>query len=339
MKKPYICDMAKSRRYIFNPQTLEYESAKGTKKTRIVSRLWRIGVCLGISTIFWVFYTLVLGLELPKTAWLRQANDGWSAKVDIIDRNIDNYDGTLAILRLRDDNVYRSLFGMNPISSEVREAGFGGVDRYSYLDGQEYGIQMKNTLTRLDVLKKKASVQSKSYDEVYVNAERAGEMASCVPTISPIVPDRKIYHISSGFGQRTDPIIGQTRYHSGVDFALPSGSPVYATGAGRVFSVSHSRSGYGNEVVIDHGYGYKTRYSHLSSIIVSEGQTVERGDFIAKSGNSGRSTGPHLHYEVIYMGRTVNPMNHLDMNIPVGEYNSMVKGIDGKFLSSSNAAR
>ncbi len=327
--------MAKPGQYKFNPETLEYEKPTRSKKEKFIGYTWRISVCVGASALFWLCYTLVFGFELPKTAHLRNVNNGWSAKVDIIDRNIEQYDEALAMLRLRDDNVYRSLFGMNPISSEVREAGFGGVDRYSYLEGSEYSEHIKGTLMRLDVLKKKASVQSKSYDEVYVNAERAGEMASCVPTISPIVPDRKVYHISSGYGRRTDPFLGQIRTHSGVDFALPSGSPVYATGAGRVYKVTHSRSGYGNEVVIDHGYGYKTRYSHLSSILVSEGQTVERGDYIAKTGSSGRSTGPHLHYEVIYMGRTVNPMNHLDLNIPVSEYYSMVKDLDGKPLSST----
>ncbi len=330
--------MGKPGQYIFNPETLEYESAARSKKVKIFGHTWRIAVCLGLAALYWLLYTGVLGFELPKTAKLRQVNDGWSAKVDIIERNIEQYDQILSILRLRDDNVYRSLFGMNPISSEVREAGFGGVDRYSYLEGLEYS-HIRNTLTKLDVLKKRTSVQSMSYDEVYVNAERAGEMASCVPTISPIVPDRNLYHLSSGYGRRTDPISGQLRSHSGVDFAMPSGSSVYATGAGRVYSVTHSRSGYGNEVIIDHGYGYKTRYSHLSSILVSEGQSVERGDFIAKSGNSGRSTGPHLHYEVIYMGRTVNPMNHLDLNIPVEEYYSMVKGVDGRFLSTTHATK
>ncbi len=330
--------MGKPERYIVNPETLKYEPAKGSKGERIIGHVWRIAVCLALSAIFWLIYTGVFGLELPKTALLRQTNDDWHTKIDLIDRNLEEYDVTLAILRMRDDNVYRSLFGMNPISSEVREAGFGGVDRYSYLEGAEYG-HIRNTLTKLDILKKRTSVQSMSYDEVHVNAERADEMASCVPTISPITPIAGGYHLSSGFGRRSDPFMGQIRYHSGVDFALPYGSPIYATGGGRVSKVTHSRSGYGNEVVIDHGYGYKTRYCHLSSMLVSEGQTVERGDYIAKSGSSGRSTGPHLHYEVIYMGNPVNPMNHLDLNIPLNEYYSMVKGLDGKFLSSANSVK
>ncbi len=322
--------MLKSERYIFNPETLEYELPVKSKGRRIFNYAWRIVACAGAVALYWYIYIGVLGFDLPKTAHLKQVNDGWSAKVDIIDRNTDQYDEVLSTLQIRDDNVYRSLFGMNPISPEVRNAGFGGVNRYPYLDEEDYSSRIKGTLMKLDVLTKKSYVQSKSYDEISTLAERTGEMASCIPNISPIVPDRKVYHLSSGYGVRTDPFTGRATVHGGMDFALPIGTPIYSTGNGKVVQVIYSRAGYGNQVVIDHGFGYKTRYGHLSSIFVEEGMTVRRGDFIGKSGSTGRSTGPHLHYEVIYMDRTVNPINYVDLDIPVSEYSSMIRHVEAE---------
>ncbi|MCD8313868.1 MAG: M23 family metallopeptidase, partial [Bacteroidales bacterium] len=279
---------------------------------------------------YWYIYIAVLGFELPKTAHLRQVNDGWSAKVDIIDRNIEHYDQVLSTLQTRDDDVYRSLFGMSPIPEEVRNAGFGGVNRYSYLDDSDYSSRMKGTMLRLDVLTKKSYVQSKSYDEISTLAKKVDEMASCIPNISPIVPDKNLYHLSSGYGVRSDPFTGRATAHSGMDFSLPYGTPIYATGDGKVVAIEYSRAGYGNQVLIDHGFGYKTRYGHLSTIFVQEGDEVKRGDFIGKAGNTGRSTGPHLHYEVIYMDRTVNPINYVDLDISVAEYKSMLRHVEAE---------
>ncbi len=322
--------MLKPERYIFNPETLEYEIPVQSKGKRIFGHMWRIAACAAAVALYWYIYIAVLGFDLPKTAHLKQVNDGWSAKVDIMDRNIEAYDNALNTLQIRDDNVYRSLFGMNPISPEVRNAGFGGVNRYPYLDDNEYSSRIKGTLMKLDILTKKSYVQSKSYDEISSLAATAGEMASCIPNISPIVPDRKVYHISSGYGVRKDPISGRAALHAGLDFALPSGTPVYATGNGKVSKVIYSRSGYGNQVVIDHGFGYRTRYAHLSTVFVEEGMPVKRGDFIGKSGSTGKSTGPHLHYEVIYMDRTVNPINYVDLDIPVDEYSSMLRHVEAE---------
>ncbi len=322
--------MLKSERYTFNAETLEYELSVKSRGKRIALGAFRVMLGLCAVALYWYIYIGVLGFDLPKTAHLRQVNDGWSAKVDIIDRHLEQYDEVLATLQIRDDNVYRSLFGLNTISPEVRNAGFGGVNRYPYLDESDYSLRMKATMMKLDVLTKKSYVQSKSYDEISSLAEKTGEMASCIPNISPIVPDKRIYHLSSGYGFRTDPFTGRSALHSGMDFALPTGTPIYATGSGKVVQVIYSRVGYGNQVVIDHGFGYKTRYGHLSSIFVEEGMAVQRGDFIGKAGSTGRSTGPHLHYEVIYMGRTVNPINYVDLDIPVSEYNSMIRHVEAE---------
>ncbi len=320
--------MPKYRKYIFNQETLSYEEQIKSKRSRIVKYSCLFIASVAMTVLYGWIYTSVLGNDLPKTARLRSINDGWSAKMDIIDSHLEEYDNALATLQMRDDDIYRSLFGMDTIAREVRNAGFGGVNRYSYLDGADVDGRIRGTVIRMDVLTKKSYVQSKSFDDVEVMAKKSGEMVSRIPKISPIVPDKSQYRLSSSFGVRKDPISGKRARHQGLDFAIAIGNPVYSTGDGVVEKVRRSRIGYGNNIIVDHGFGYKTRYAHLSSIDVEEGTVVKRGDFLGRTGNTGKSSGPHLHYEVIYMGRPVNPINYLDLDIPAAEYASMVRKVE-----------
>ena len=280
---------------------------------------------VGMAVLYFWLYTDVLGLELPKTVLLKKTNAQWRYKVEVLDRQLDEYDAALAALQMRDDDIYRAIFGMHEIPQEVRNAGFGGVNRYSQYDGMDKSAPLKKTAMRLDILTKKSYVQSRSFDEVAQLSKRAGDMASCIPAIPPVVPDRKIYRLSSSFGFRSDPFTGRSKRHAGVDFALKPGNPIYATGDGVVVSVKFEFFGYGNHVLIDHGFGYKTRYAHLKSINVVEGMKVKRGERIGESGNSGRSSGPHLHYEVIYKDKHINPANYYDLSITPEEYSTMVQ--------------
>ena len=245
--------------------------------------------------------------------------------MEFMNRQLDGYEDALSSLQMRDDDIYRSIFGMHEIPSEVRNAGFGGVNRYSHLEGVDQNGLLRSTAERVDVLSKMSYVQSKSFDEVAQLSRRAGDMASCIPAIPPINPDPSIYRLSSGFGYRIDPVYGRSARHTGVDFAMKPGNPIYSTGDGVVESVKFEFFGYGNHVVIDHGFGYKTRYAHLKNIGVVEGMKVKRGECIGESGNSGKSTGPHLHYEVIYKGNPVNPSNYYDLSITTEEYATMVQ--------------
>ena len=317
--------MAKSKKYVFNPRTLSYEVKKNSRKVRIIRSLVFFAGSILLSVLYFWLYVSVFGMELPKTLILKKQNAEWASRMEVMNRQIDKYEEALTTLQMRDDDIYRSIFGMHEIPTEVREAGFGGVNRYEYLDQvDQHGI-LKNTVMRLDVLTKKSYVQSKSFDEVALLSKRAGDMASCVPAISPVVPDTKNYRLSSSFGFRKDPFTGRSKKHSGVDFALKPGNPVYATGDGVVESVRFEFYGYGNSVVINHGFGYKTRYAHMKSIGVSEGMKVKRGECIGESGNSGRSSGPHLHYEVMYKDAYVNPANYFDLTITTEEYSTMVQ--------------
>ncbi len=319
--------MSENNGYIFNPRTLMYEVKKTSKKSRVIrsTALFALSLCM-TALYFWI-YVSVLGLEPPKTLALKKKNAEWCSKIEVMNRQLDRYDEALASLQMRDDDIYRSVFGMDEIPAEVRNAGFGGVNRYAHYDAIDSDGLLKSTVVRLDVLTKKSYVQSRSFDEVSQLARQAGDMASCIPAIPPINPDRKVYRFSSSFGYRTDPKSGKRAYHKGVDFALKTGNPVYATGDGVIESVKFEFFGYGTQVVIDHGFGYKTRYAHLKSTEMVEGMKVKRGECIGLSGNSGKSTGPHLHYEVIYRNRQVNPTNYYDMSITTEEYASMVQNV------------
>ena len=268
---------------------------------------WKIVlVVLGgiVSFLFYMWiYVEVLGFDLPKTAILRRRNLDWRARVERLAAHMDHQEELLSLLEVRDDKIYRSVYGLDEIPQEVRLSGLGGESRYEDLKG----TSLEEVVRRQDIIEKRAYVQSKSFDDITVLQFSAGDMAAHIPAIPPMNTDPSTYHLSSPFGFRSDPILGYTKRHTGMDFACPPGNPIYATGDGVVVKVAHEHKGYGNHVEIDHGFGYKTRYAHMSEIYVVMGQKVTRGDCLGLSGKSGRITGPHLHYEVMYCKDYVNP--------------------------------
>ena len=272
--------MAKDKKYNTRP-----------KMSRLMKSVLLFAASLGMAVLYFWIYTSVLEYELPKTALLKKKNAEWCSKMEVMNRHLDEYALALESLQMRDDDIYRSIFGMDEIPLEVRNAGFGGVNRYQRYDLIDNDGLLKKTAIRLDVLTKKTYVQSRSFDEVAALSKRAGDMASCIPAIPPISPDRKKYRLSSVFGYRSDPMSGRRTMHKGVDFAMKPGNPVYATGDGVVESVSFEFFGYGNSLVIDHGFGYMTRYAHLHKMLVKVGDEVERGEQIATMGNTGNAYG------------------------------------------------
>ena len=326
-------------KYILNPETLLYEIKEVSLKSKVFKGLLLFAGSVAMAVLYLWLFTSVLGYDLPKTVFLKAEHARWDARIDLMNTKLDRYAETLDALRVRDDDIYRSIFGMNEIPAGVRDAGIGGVDKYEFLDGLEADDRLKNTVLRLDRLTRQTYVQSKSFDEVASISKTAGDMASCIPAIPPINPDPSKYRLSSRFGYRSDPLTGSAKMHTGLDFAMKIGNPVYATGDGVVESVKFEFFGYGNSVTIDHGFGYKTIYAHLNSVKVIEGMKVKRGDWIADSGKSGRSSGPHLHYEVVYKGQKVNPANYLDMSMPADEYSAMVRMRERESGSSSSSVR
>ena len=317
------------RKYILNPETLLYEIKEASLKSKLLKGFFLVAGSVALSVLYlWVF-TSVLGMDLPKTALLKAEKARWDARMSLMNSRLDRYESNLDALMIRDDDIYRSIFGMNEIPASVRMAGIGGVDKYSYLDGLESSNALKNTVLRIDRLTRMTYVQSKSFDEVAAVSKRAGDMASCIPAVPPIIPDPAKYNLSSRFGYRSDPFTGQSKMHTGIDLAMKIGNPVFTTGDGVVESVEFDFFGYGNCVNIDHGFGYKTRYAHLNTISVIEGMKVKRGDRIGEVGKSGRASGAHLHYEVFYKGERVDPLNYLDLSMSKQEYLDMINRGDG----------
>ena len=314
--------MSGEKRYIFNEETLSYE----IDRRSIVSPLLKTGVILVAGLAFFLLYFLyfnrVLGYETPKEAYLSHRNAQIAGQIALLGDRMEEEEQELQDLALRDNLVYRPVFGMAEIPFEKREAGFGEA-RYAGFLGLDHQDLMTASARRMDMIARAAYIQSVSYDEVKVLSARAGDMASCIPSIYPVNP--KTVQITSPFGARYHPIRQAVIFHEGIDLAGPAGQPVYATGDGVVESTEINFSGYGNVIIIDHGFGYKTRYAHLKEIKVTEGQVVIRGDRIGTLGSSGLSTGPHLHYEVIYRGVQINPWNYLNPDISPEEYNKTAR--------------
>ena len=319
--------MAKEKTYRINPETLRYEVEK-VREHHFLRLAGMVALGLVLFLLYLELYVHVLGLELPKTILLKRENARLSEKVELLSGRLDAYERALGDLGARDNGIYRSVYGLDEIPEEVRGAGFSGVNRYADLEGVKLS-ELKKSVVRVDVLLKRAYLQSKSYDEVESVAAEAGDRISHIPAICPISTDPTTYHLSSPFGYRSDPMRGYRKFHSGMDFACPPGNPVYATGDGVVIKAEHDFFGYGNNIIISHGFGYKTRYAHLKTIEVEEGEKVIRGQRIGLSGNTGRSTEPHLHYEVIYRNEHVNPYGFMDLTVPVEEYEAILSSAAG----------
>ncbi len=311
------------RRYIFNEQTKSYEIERRSARSTFYNTGITFLAGLACFLLYFFVFNRLLGFDTPKAMWLERSNQALAGEISLLETRAAAQDEVLLDLSLRDNLVYRPVFGMGEIGPDVREAPLGGEERYADYLGLDHQQLMTAAARRVDVLSRKAYVQSVSFDEVKVFSARAGDMASCIPSIYPVNP--KTVQITSPFGARYHPIRQAVVFHEGVDLAGPAGQPVYATGDGVVVSASFNFSGYGNVVIIDHGFGYKTRYAHLKEIKVVEGQVVIRGDKIGTLGSSGLSTGPHLHYEVIYRGVQINPWNFLNPDISPEEYNKMAR--------------
>ena len=313
--------MAK-KKYIFNPQTLEYEEYKVSGK----KKFWNFTLYL-LSTGAMGFLILLLVQNFfgsPKERMQSREIEYLKLQYQIMNDKIDELDILLSEMQDRDDNIYRIIFEAEPIPSSVRKAGYGGSNRYVALDGYVNSDMVVNTAQRIDILTSQLYVQSKSFDDIYEMAKNKSEMLSCIPAIMP-VKNVDIYRISSHYGQRTDPFYKVTKFHNGIDFSGPEGIGIYASGDGTVVKVERNKSGYGNNIVIDHGYGYKTRYAHLKEIKVKKGSKVKRGQEIGTMGNTGKSTAPHLHYEVLKNDKAVNPINFFFNDITPEEYDKILE--------------
>lgn len=312
----------KNDKFTFNTQTLAYEKAVvswGTRIFRFVSFMVAALVfSLAISTIYYRFF------DSPKEKVLKAEIAGMKDELYILNQNVDRMHDVLEALHYRDGNIYRVLFESEPINDDVWQAGSGGVNKYRYLEKFDNGELLKDIAIKVDRLKKQMAVQSKSYDEIADMVSKKQTMLVSIPSVQPIA-NKKLERMASGYGWRVDPVYKIQQFHKGMDFTCPIGTDVYVTGDGTVEEVNYSFSGYGNEIVVNHGYGYRTRYAHLSRFKVRVGQKVKRGDVIANTGSTGKSTGPHLHYEVIKNGDAVNPVYYYYNDLKDADFQKMIE--------------
>ena len=311
-------------RYKFNPETLLFEVTRISKGKKVVRVIRGFVVSLILTVGYYLVY--IQYFDMPRSLSIRRNNADMIVQYDLLNKRFQEANEFLSHIQRRDNNVYRATFGLDIIPSSVRDAGFGGTNKYSIFDHSEYAPTLITASRNLDILLKKAYIQSVSFDNIAKSADQIELMVDCIPAVQPIALKKNGVRITSLFGRRTDPVYGGIRSHNGVDFAGPLGTAIFCTGNGVVKEVRRSySSGYGNYVVIDHGFGYTTYYAHLQSINVIEGQTVTRGDKIGTLGNTGKSTAPHLHYEVRYLGNAQNPMNYFSTDLTMEEYDEILR--------------
>lgn len=314
-------EMAKPK-YIFNQKTLSYEKYKVSWKSRLLGFVSYILTTGAFALVFVVVAFNFFGS--PKERMLQRELDFVKLQYEILTDRLAGMENLLAEMQERDDNIYRVIFEADPISASIRRAGYGGVDRYEKLAGYRNSDIVVESAKRLDRIASMLYVQSKSFDEVLEMARNKSEMLASIPAIQP-VKNTDMRRISSHYGIRLDPFYKVNKFHQGIDFSAPIGTEVFATGDGKVVKVEKSFYGYGNTIIIDHGFGYRTVYAHLSAFNVKRGQEVKRGQLIGKVGNTGKSTSPHLHYEVHKNNRTVNPIHFFFNDITPEEYEQILE--------------
>jgi murein DD-endopeptidase MepM/ murein hydrolase activator NlpD len=311
-------------KYYYNTETCKYERAKATRGELLTSLsaflVTALVVSLGVVALYFRFY------DSPKEAMLKKENEELLLYYNLINKELGAVNQKLSSLEERDDNIYRTIFETSPIPQSVRSAGTGGVNRYQELleKGLEREELVVSTLEKIDLLKKKMEIQGKSFDEIKVLAENKSKMLTSIPAIQP-VKNRNLTALISGFGMRIHPIYKVKKMHTGLDFAATKGTPVYSTGDGVVILAGSENDGYGINIEIDHGFGYVTKYAHLSKCKSHVGNKIRRGEVIGFVGSTGASVAPHLHYEVIKNGVKVNPVNYFFNDLNPEEYQRVLE--------------
>tara|TARA_B100001109_G_scaffold59792_1_gene48550 strand:- start:35 stop:1012 length:978 start_codon:yes stop_codon:yes gene_type:complete len=310
-------------KYYYDQETLSYLPIKVTNKNR-VSNI----ILFTLASIFFGITGLLILLNsdvinTPSEIVQKRSLKNYELQFEILNKKLTQLEAVVSNVEDRDNNLYRVYFEASTIPEEQRKAGFGGVNRYSELEGYDNSELIINTAKRLDILIKQTVVQSRSLDEIEKLAENKEALIEAIPSIQPI-KNKDLTRMASGYGYRIDPFTKKRRFHYGMDFTAKRGVPIYATGNGIIKRADNRSSGYGNHIRIDHGFGYVSLYAHLSKYNVRRGQKVKRGDIIGYVGNSGRSVGPHLHYEIFKDNKKINPLNFYYGNLSPKEFEALL---------------
>ena len=311
-------------KYYYDTETCKYERIRTKKSDVVLNGLGIVSLTVIMAVGLLVLYSNYF--ESPKELILKNEVKELEFYYDKANKDVENLTAILDAIEHRDDNIYRVVLGAEPIDKSVRDAGVGGADRYA--DIRDGRISHKDLVIglfeKVDRLRRKLYIESKSQDEVVQLAVNKEKLFAAIPAIQP-VSNKQLIALASGFGLRVHPVYKVKKMHSGVDFAAEIGTPIYATADGKVMKVDVKFSGYGKLVEIDHGFGYRSRYAHMHGFAVREGQNVKRGDLIGYVGNTGLSTAPHLHYEVIINGVQVNPVHYFFNDLTAAEYEKILE--------------
>ena len=294
-----------------------------TSKSRTFLRILLISLSvLGVAFLFAVL--LFTFIKSPKEKAQARELEYMKLKYEILNDRLDDLEVLITDMEQRDNNLYRMMFEADPIPSQVRRSGFSDADRYADLYGYMNSDLVVSAARKLDVISSQLYNQSVSYDSLFVMARNKSDMLAHIPAIFPL-KETEVKYISSYFGYRPDPIYKIEKFHSGIDFSANLGTEAYATGDGVVYDVERNEWGYGNMVILDHGYGYKTRYAHLQKPAVRKGQKVKRGQVIGYIGATGKATGVHLHYEVLKNDDQIDPINFFYQDLTPDEYDQILE--------------
>ncbi|MCD8475200.1 M23 family metallopeptidase [Bacteroides graminisolvens] len=307
--------------YIYNPRTQTYDRIYPTVRQRALSIARRLFIGMGLGAGAFILLLIIFGS--PSEKELRMENSQLTAQYHVLSKRLDEALGVMQDIQQRDDNLYRVIFQADPISEVIRKAGYGGTNRYEELMEMANAELVVSTTKKMDLLRRQLYVQSRSFDDVVAMCKNHDEMLKCIPAIQPVA-NKKLRQTASGYGVRIDPIYGSAKFHGGMDFSAHPGTDVYATGDGVVVKMGWDGA-YGNTIIIDHGFGYKTVYAHLKDFRTKLRKKVVRGEVIGGVGSTGRSTGPHLHYEVHVKGQRVNPVNYYFMDLSAEDYDKMIQ--------------
>ena len=318
--------MSKKVYYKYNQESYTYERIYPTVKDRLFIFLRHLlsGIIIGGGGIFCFIYFFGSPGEQASV----KENQLLRTQFDVVSKRLDDALLVMKDLQQRDDYMYRAVFHSDPIPSSIRYSGVGGSGRYDYLLDISSPDLIIQTTKKVDLLSKQIYVQSNSFDQIVDLAKNQKERLAHIPSIQPI-SDKYLRQMASGYGTRIDPVYGTVKFHAGMDFSANIGTPVYATAAGTVIYADWHQ-GYGQCIIIDHGYDYETLFGHLSKYDVRVGQKVVRGEKIGEVGNTGKSTGPHVHYEVHVKGQPDNPAKYYFMDLTPAEYDLMLKEADNR---------
>jgi len=308
-------------KYYYDSETLTYRLIK-----RDTKRFAKNTFVFLFAAAMFGFITILIAehyFESPREKALNRELQNLDLQYNLLTKKMTEAEAVLKNVENRDNGIYRLYFEANPIPEEQRNQGFGGVNRYKKYEGFNNSELIISANKRIDILQKRIIIQSKSLDEITALAKDKEKILARIPAIQPI-KNEDLTRMASGFGYRSDPFTKVRKFHYGMDFTAPRGTPIYASGDGVVKRADGRASGYGNHIRIDHGYDYVSLYAHLYKYNVNVGQKVRRGDLIGYVGSSGRSVGPHLHYEVFKDNIRINPLNFYYGNLSTEEFNRLL---------------